>query len=84
MNINHWDDYASCFLEDFEDSEEHRNLVSLVKDKQIAAIIKYHFRINYRAWLDQKIDALDGRTPNQCFTTKDGVNDLKEMLMQIS
>lgn len=82
MNNDHWESYASLFLEEFDDTEENRALVSIVGDDKLAAVIKFHLGGDCINWLDRKVDALGGLTPRQCLNTESGKMQLKEVLMR--
>ncbi|WKT59702.1 MbcA/ParS/Xre antitoxin family protein [Microbulbifer thermotolerans] len=78
-----WEDYANIFLDDFEDSEENKELENIVGDKKIAAAIKFHIGSHYKEWLHSNIDALNGKKPVECIESEEGIKQLKEMLMKI-
>ncbi|WP_288129074.1 antitoxin Xre/MbcA/ParS toxin-binding domain-containing protein [Microbulbifer sp.] len=78
----HWKNYSDIFLEDFKDAE-HKDLLNYVRQRDIAAVIDFHIGSNYKTWLKSRIDALNGKTPNECLTTHEGTEQLKDMLMKI-
>ncbi|BBM02233.1 MbcA/ParS/Xre antitoxin family protein [Microbulbifer sp. GL-2] len=78
-----WANYAGLFLDEFDDTKENRELIDYVGDKEIAAVIKYHFRATYKNWLTSKVDALDGKTPSECLKSERGRSQLKEILMRM-
>ncbi|WP_250465115.1 MbcA/ParS/Xre antitoxin family protein [Microbulbifer litoralis] len=83
LNQKYWENYSKLFLEDFEESTENKELIDMVGDKEIAAVIKFHIGSNYRNWLESRVDALGGKTPRECLSSKEGADELKEMLMKI-
>ncbi len=70
-------------MEEYEETPTIKSLTSEVNDKSIAAVVEFHYGENAFNWLDKNIDALNGRTPRECLSTHDGINDLKEMLMKV-
>ncbi|SHO59245.1 antitoxin Xre/MbcA/ParS toxin-binding domain-containing protein [Vibrio quintilis] len=82
MNNEHWENYSDLFLDEFDDTEEHRVLEKIVGDKKIAAVIKFHLGSDSQNWLDRRVDALDGLTPRECLSTESGKVKLQEVLMR--
>ncbi|HVB77505.1 MAG TPA: SEC-C metal-binding domain-containing protein [Candidatus Nitrosotalea sp.] len=48
---------------------------------EIQALLKEHLRAHYRAWVDEAVPALAGKTPRQAMKTKDGREMVEALLL---
>lgn len=83
MNREHWNKYAACFSESFENTEEAKIFLEVVNDMQLASVIKFHLGDSYINWLDQKVPALNDQSPRDCLATAEGRDVLRAMLMRL-
>jgi len=76
-----FENYSSCFKEQWENFNAKEELLALVgNDLILARPIAYHLQENFHSWFNRKIPALENLTPAECMKSPKGILRLKSCL----